>query len=427
MGENELLLRHAENWAAAKERPLDRHLLEAVLEAWARHEAQSVQRWPTGSAESLLLHHLPAERPLEDSEAGALVQSLETFWRFLRSTGRMRSGSADPRDLVKEAQRVAPAMATVPPECARTTTVEEALTEWSAHVRDEDWDDEEFDDEGEDYLDQLKDELKHEETWALLPCVEDWAQDLSLESSAAEARRAPFVLECLRFAQWVGEGRGVTGGVLCPAQIQEASRRFGLVDWEREFLAHSPLREPGGELSPALRHLQPDAELGSLDHLVAHRALRSLWYACEAGGLIAIHSTTVCATPAADAHYLRSDDDWVDLALTAAVAAVQERLFLEPVDPLLRVIFPFLAAEGDRVELPDVQGWWWEHDASPWASLELTPAQARLASDRQVERQLWALEDTGLWRRDGQTLHRTALGMDMATLSADDPTQFFGV
>lgn len=44
-------------------------------------------------------------------DADALADTLDTFVHFLRATGRMASGSAEPKELAKEARRAAPRMA----------------------------------------------------------------------------------------------------------------------------------------------------------------------------------------------------------------------------------------------------------------------------------------------------------------------------
>lgn len=102
------------------------------------------------------------------------------------------------------------------------------------------------------------------------------------------------------------------------------------------------------------------------------------------------------------------------------MSAVTTRHFLEPLDPVLRVLLPFLTEDVDRVGISEVKDWWWQHDANPWTNQGLGATQARTASDRQAERLLWALGDTGIWRQDGATLHRTALGVDVALALIDD-------
>ncbi|HEX2704601.1 MAG TPA: hypothetical protein VHM65_02490, partial [Candidatus Lustribacter sp.] len=110
MDEYELLIRHTEAWAAAKKRPLDTDLLSSLLHLRDVHDRHPGTSWPAGSAEHLLTVRWPGHGPLGAADAEAIVATLDTFWRFLRGTGRMASGSVEPRDLLREARRAIPAM-----------------------------------------------------------------------------------------------------------------------------------------------------------------------------------------------------------------------------------------------------------------------------------------------------------------------------
>lgn len=110
MDEHELLLRHAASWAQDKKRPLDRDLLETAIGLRDFHDVTAAQEWPAGSVEHLMLVRWPSHGPAEVPDVAALIDTLDTYWRFLRSTGRMRSGSADPKALVKEARRAGEGM-----------------------------------------------------------------------------------------------------------------------------------------------------------------------------------------------------------------------------------------------------------------------------------------------------------------------------
>lgn len=126
MSEHELLIRHAERWAADKNRPFEAELVELALDLRATHDALPANRWPTGSVEHLMLRRWPAHGPAGVPDVGALVQSLDTFWRFLRSTGRMAGGSAEPKVLLAEAKRAAkkmPAACTEPENYSATKSI----------------------------------------------------------------------------------------------------------------------------------------------------------------------------------------------------------------------------------------------------------------------------------------------------------------
>ena len=60
--------------------------------------------------DGLMTVRWPGHGPLDPPDIDALVATLDTFWRFLRATGRMASGSADVKTLVREARRSATPM-----------------------------------------------------------------------------------------------------------------------------------------------------------------------------------------------------------------------------------------------------------------------------------------------------------------------------
>src|SRR6478736_9318679 len=110
VSEHELLLRHASNWAQQRQRVCDTDLLETALELRLHHDGFPPNQWPAGSVEDLMLRRWPSHG-YDTPDVDLLAESLDTFVRFLRVTGRMASGSADPRVLAREAHRAAPRMA----------------------------------------------------------------------------------------------------------------------------------------------------------------------------------------------------------------------------------------------------------------------------------------------------------------------------
>lgn len=100
-----LLTTHAEQWAAKAKRPLDSELLSTALNLRDSQDRMPGTSWPTGSAEYLMTVRWPGHGPLGVPDVDALVDTLDTFWRFLRATGRLASGSADPKALLSEARR----------------------------------------------------------------------------------------------------------------------------------------------------------------------------------------------------------------------------------------------------------------------------------------------------------------------------------
>ena len=105
-----LLLGHFTNWSKAKGRDVDVQLLESLLDLRATYDDLEPTLWPTGSVQDLLLRLVPAKGPTEPLPSDGVVEALDAYFRFLRSTGRMSARSATPADLAKEASRSAKKM-----------------------------------------------------------------------------------------------------------------------------------------------------------------------------------------------------------------------------------------------------------------------------------------------------------------------------
>ena len=109
--DHEILVHHARVWAESKGRALDADALGEVLELRRAYDEYADGDWPPGSAERLLLVTWPGYGP-PPPDQDTLQQTLDTFWGFLRATGRLRAGSASPAELRREARRALPRMAT---------------------------------------------------------------------------------------------------------------------------------------------------------------------------------------------------------------------------------------------------------------------------------------------------------------------------
>jgi hypothetical protein len=106
-----LLLSHFTTWLGAKNRDVDVELLETLLDLRATYDDLDPTLWPAGSVQDLLLRLVPAKGPTEPLPSEDVVDALDAYFRFLRSTGRMSARSAAPADLAKEARRSAKKMA----------------------------------------------------------------------------------------------------------------------------------------------------------------------------------------------------------------------------------------------------------------------------------------------------------------------------
>ncbi|USQ75475.1 hypothetical protein [Ornithinimicrobium cryptoxanthini] len=152
---DEALVGNVVAWAGRKQRAVDAAVLESVLRA--RGPGAGVGRWPPGSVVDLLLVRWPKSQE-ELPEQETLASTLETFWRFLRATGLMAHGSAEPKALLREFGRAAVRL-WVP------GSPEQAVSEDLA-----------------------------------------WFSPSSPAKTATAIRRSVFILKCLWLADWVGEG-----------------------------------------------------------------------------------------------------------------------------------------------------------------------------------------------------------------------------
>lgn len=240
MDPHQLVIRHARDWARQRSRALDEDLLAEALQLRSHHDDLAAQEWPQGSAERLFLVLWPAYGPAPRPQD--LHDTLDTFWRFLRATGRMSSASAEPGALRKESKRAVPKM-------------QEAYNDPSRHSQHRvlaafgrtagvDLDSAADIDELNARLEQVTqawNSLPQEERVRLMPdptpkgtkgaqLTEQFAGSSPVASpspqavaaAAEDARSAGFVLDCLRLVEWVGEGREATqAGLLRPAVARE--------------------------------------------------------------------------------------------------------------------------------------------------------------------------------------------------------------
>lgn len=100
----QLLLGDALTWAQERGRVLDVELLQVLLDLHLELDGLGDAQWPAGSAQYLVAELLPARGPVELPTGEDVVATLDSYWRFLRSTGRMASGSASPAALREEAR-----------------------------------------------------------------------------------------------------------------------------------------------------------------------------------------------------------------------------------------------------------------------------------------------------------------------------------
>lgn len=350
-------LEHVRTWATRKGREIDVALLAQAVELHVEHDLLAPGDWPAGSVETLLLETWPRHGGvLPDEEL--LSATMETYWRCLRATGRLTSGSATLASLVKELRRTMPLMAELVP---------------------------------------LADPVQ----------------------VAADVRHGAFVQRCLALAAWVGErGRRVTPtGVLEVAEARAAYEELGLgLEGNAHPLPerdHQPsLLDPGQELE--LVQQRPLAGLRSAADLPA---LHELWRACLDAGLV-----MVMGLRAYGADQPPDEDwDWQllgeDLAVSRLVTQGESRapMYLFALWPLVghewTGALGAVVRKDGTVSRRDLTKAWWR---APWNRVGMsTSVPTRAQSDHDFRAALDVLTDLGVWSREGDRMTGTEWGRDL--------------
>lgn len=449
MDENELLLRHSERWAEQRHRALDMDLLEEALRLRSVHDGLAANRWPARSVTHLMLVRWPSHGPLDPPDVASLIATLETFWRFLRNTGRMAGGSADPAALVKEAKAAGRQMVRACADPANmgpskqmmlygreigitldgvadlddaNARLGQIMDAWNALPTAERQRRSpstggfgsrmsQAATEAAGYVQQYG-ELPAGWTMPEPPRLDDEADDRSVyptdpSLSAPLYRASDYLRQMLALCAWVGDGREVTSKqVLRPSVAKQAYVDLGLWNWEREWLLASGMALPDGT-EDVLSQTGLSGWRTAADCL----ALDRLWLPAVSAGLIVVKGRRASFERSA---LPDTDELWARLAqvLLLGLAGIAEPELA--LDPLLGILFA-VAWEGStprsQSELADL---WWKSPANWCASNLPDKEQARLLSDRYLQRCLVMFGDTGAWTERRGLLVGTEVGWDLA-------------
>lgn len=437
MSETEELLTEAAAWAAKKKRPFDAEVASDIVEMRTVYDALEPGTWPEGSAESLVLVRWPAHGPLDLPAPEVLEGTLDTFWRFLRGTGRMRASSAAPGDLTRELRRALPSMADACADrrnwaqgrvfqefgqrigvdlrnCSSQAELEAAMGRvmqaWNELPQEQrvalmpdpsprsvegirltdlvngrapaPWDEGPADDPWNDGSDEFGDEP---------------IRPPDLHIAAREVSSAPFTRTCLLLAEWVGTRREITdSGVLRPALAREAYEHLGLLDDDLERLDGIAPRD---ELRAELTSWRTAKDCPSL-----HR----VWLAAQGAGLVTAGATTARRTSGLPS----SDEAWCDLGLDLFMSVLHTdgELCLSLLIPLLTA--PLLEDDG-RIDGRGVIDAWIDEGVDEIAADVDDPDILDDMDDhfRGVATRALELFDTlGLWTRGRRYLTLTEFG-----------------
>jgi len=438
-----LLITHAEHWAAKSRRPLDPELLETALSLRDSHDQRPGTSWPAGSVAELMTVRWPGHGPLDPPDIDALVATLETFWRFLRATGRMASDSVEVKALTREAAR---SIATMRERLSDPAAygASKSLLAFGREIGISLEDAESVEDANARFA-------AIAEAWNAQPQAERLARspgpagagskasaqlteaanqllagvDLTAYAAshgmvgtedadedededaipvqdprvvAEQVRRSPFLERIRSLVEWIGPaGRPVTqSGVLRPAVAREAIADLGLDDWLLTQL---------GEPPPTWRSAGE------------HLGLDRLYLAAVQAGMLEVRSTKVLAVPEGTL----DDLDWVLKGISALVVARDRGAYAASAASLLGVL---LALEfGEARTVGDLVAWWRHAPTNPYAQMNtgrLDTEQAAAFSetlDRLSEAAVrWTLgywRDTDIIREKSGKLSVTELGLDL--------------
>lgn len=446
MDDNELLLRHAEKWAGERKRTFDRDLVETAIDLRATHDGLDANKWPADSARHLMLSRWPSHGPVGVPDVAALVDSLDSFWRFLRTTGRMGGGSAEPAALAKEAKQAAKKMAAA---CAdeRNHGAAKSMLSFGAEIGIG------LDDVPD--LETMNERLQQiQAAWNALPADErrrrspgldglgkqalaggmHWDEEyddgLSLELNDA-ADSAPYFLASDYLASlralvdWVGDGRPITDtGVLKPAVAREAYEALDLWAWDRGWQRSTrPTRAAHTNTSDEAEAANKRAALHSWHSALDCVPLARLWEPAVSVGLIELKSTKAVAHPE---QWPTDDEAWAALGMhfVHMLFHVAEDVGVD--EPLLPLLFTVDARRGSPLKTAALPDWWWQDVANPVHELKRSKDDHELLeimrpiSDESLAGCLAFFADLGLWQQRAGYLIGTEFGWDNAVTLGEE-------
>ena len=420
----EELIDTAAAWATQRRRPFDAELLATILQLREEHDAYPASYWPPRSAERLLLVTMPAYgRELPDIDR--LAAALDTFWGFLRATGRMRSNSATPAELRKEMRRARPKMAAAFNDPANHSqarvlagygrSIGVDLDAPAGSIEDvqarlnlimESWNNLPEAERLRLMPDPTPKSLRAAEfTMMANGTLPGPPQEMiprgDVQASGRDARTSGFVSACVALADWVGDGKQVTNaGLLRPAIAREAYQHLDLWTWDRAYDRLAYPRSALDDLPAEAERLRAETALHSWRSAGDCLPLDRLWGACTAAGLIDLGSTKAYRSDRSPV----TGVEWRDLALVLA-AGLCQRLGDWACEPLVGILGPAVLA-GGGASMADIREWWQGRCPPALAGVLTDSWQTRL------DLAMFHFDDCGLWHRTEQRVRLTDLGQD---------------
>lgn len=439
---HELLLRHFSGWCETKQRVADVDLVGELLGLRDRYDELEPTYWPAGSVEHLLLERWPSKGDVGTPEEATLVDSLDAWFRFLRSTGRMAARSAEPKELTREARRAAPRMGEVASDRSHWSSTKVIMEFGREHglIVDGIADIEELQ-AGLNQTMELWNSLPVAERRRLMPdpsgrghrrddlpgrvaAMEEAGTDDPLlalvatftdrmptgevpppEVAGPQFRDAPYLRQVLALADWIGDGKEMTATeVLRLAPAHEAYDTLGLHAWTVAQLERRYPDESLPGVAAVGRSAWIDTEADRPWRSAADcEALDRLWWGASSAGLVAFEGRRVVQRPFEP----EDDEAWLVLGIRAVfglLTRLESRgVLLEIVAQALLTSYVGSRSRVPKAELVDFYEEWVFEPELRWAgfSRDLGPS---------VDEALGWVCDTGLLTETEEHVQLTEAG-----------------
>lgn len=366
------LLDGAAAWASARKRPLDATLLGQALDLRVAVDQFADTWWPAWTVRRLMVECYPGHGPVEPPDPDVLTATLDSYWRFLRSTGRMSAASAPPAELVAQAKSCRRAMARA---CVEADNVlrRQALAEQRARMAQP------------------------------MPAAR-------AAECAPQVRSSGLWRHLTALVDWLGEGRPVDqDNQLLLADAQDLYRALDLGRWMHHYLELAN-HEPGEAFGQVDRSLPWNPQWRQPADCVA---VGRLWWVAVRTGIVECSDGLARAVRP----MLATDEEWVAFG-DGAVAAMAEWADWDGlVDPLLAALSLLTGPRAQPRSLAELVEHWVVLDAAD--ASQLPDAERReelLLRALDMTAALAAFADAGLWTRDGEVLTGTAFGWEASVV-----------
>ncbi|ROR54444.1 hypothetical protein EDD41_1651 [Luteococcus japonicus] len=366
-------------WAGRRGHQLDVDLLVQALDLRLLHDDLGDNHWPAGSVRQLMVERYPASGPVEPPAAEELLATLEVFWRFLRSDGRMNVRSASPAELVAEGRKARGRMAKACQEAAMVTA-RRALAE----------------------QEQARDRL--------IPASD-------VRASAADFRASGLWRQLRALMDWVAAGPEGTRQVLPVGdlemgQVRELWELLDLGVWTGRFRA----ADFDADEVPAALASVPVVSRVAWDEGWAVQAdcpaVDRLWWVAVRAGLL----TVVEGTARGVLDEPSDAQGWVELAMAVLYCTAEWCAYETSLEALCLVLMMTSEpAGGGPATLRELVQAWVDSVRADLLDLGIAETSALDEAGWDLVHGMALFDDANLWRR-GHRIEGTALGWDFCTV-----------